>query len=135
MFIIEVNAFDQFEELCQIYEQDEFEEHFVQFQKEYKKKCPNGMYYGFNGSDIICMKCSKGYYIRNEYICCSCGNGAISTEDNSKTCQECPQKHGANKDKTKCELCPFGTYSPSVGSGCISCGNGKYTIMKDQLLV
>ena len=42
-------------------------------------------YYGSNGTNILCMKCSKGNYIRNEYICCSCGIGAISTEDNEFT--------------------------------------------------
>ena len=60
------------------------------------------MYYGWNVTNIICMKCVKGNYIRNDYICCSCGNGSISTEDNSKQCQECPQKYGANEDTVVC---------------------------------
>ena len=126
-FIIGINAFNKFNELCQTYHQEEFTPLFNQFKKEYKKDCPNGMYYGFNGTDVICMKCVKGNYIKNNYLCCSCGNGAISTEDNFKTCQECPQKYGANKDNTECIKCPKGTYSNSVGSGCISCGKGKYT--------
>ena len=77
-----------------------------------------------------CVKCTKGNYIREEYICCNCGIGSISTEDNAKECQECEQKYGANEDNTKCIKCSYGTYSTSKGSGCIQCKEYQYTLTK-----
>ena len=76
------------------------------------------------------MKCTKGKYIRNEYICCLCGNGTISTEDNSDKCIDCPQRYGPNEDHTECIKCPYGTYSPAEGSGCLDCGIGKYDVKR-----
>ena len=121
-FLIQINAeftINQFNELCSTKHPDEFAKQLIEFKNNYKKSCPNNMFYGSNGTHLICMKCVKGYYIRDDYICCNCGIGAISTEDNSYECEECEQKYGANKDNTKCVICPVGTYSPSKGSGCI----------------
>ena len=118
---------DQFDQLCSTKHPDDFAALINNFKEIYVEPCLNGTYYGWNGKNIVCMNCVKGNYIRDDYICCNCGIGAISTEDNSKQCTECPQKYGANEDNTKCVICPLGTYSNSKGSGCISCGIGKYT--------
>ena len=56
----------QFTELCQTYHQEDFAPLFNQFKTEYPKQCPNNLFYGSNGTNIICMKCIKGNYIRND---------------------------------------------------------------------
>ena len=120
---------NQFNQLCNIKNEIEFEKELNQFQKEYSTQCGSGYYYGVNNDGVVdCYQCTKGFYIRNQYICCECSNGSISTQDNAEKCELCPQKYGANKNHTECELCPIGTYSNAEGSGCISCGIGKYTI-------
>ena len=119
--------YEKFNQICETIEEDEFGEKLTVFKKDYGKSCPAGLFYGWNGERISCMKCTAGFYIRDEFICCSCGSGAISQEDNVRECQNCPIKYGPNKDNTRCELCPIGTYSIEEGKGCISCGIGKYT--------
>ena len=80
------------------------------FKSVMKETCSSGMYFDYNTTNEIYSSFTIWNYIRNDYICCNCGIGSISTEDNSKECQECEQKYGANEDNTKCELCPFRTY-------------------------
>ena len=73
-FIFQIQAeysINQFNELCSTKHPDQFEEKFNQFKNEYKKSCPTFYYYGSNGTNILCMKCIKGNYIRNDYICCN----------------------------------------------------------------
>ena len=121
----------EFTSMCQIIDEINFEEELMNFKSEYNKKCSSGTYYGVNDDGVIdCYKCTKGHYIRNQYVCCECNKGSISTSDNSLECELCPQKQGPNKDHTACEDCPIGTYSNAEGSGCLSCGSGAYSANK-----